>query len=139
MVASCCSVCLPHLPPLYHHVWLLLSLNAGSRTINLPFASVSRHCLSTILLRGWFPGAASFCHTLFLSEGVSASWWSSRIAWVRSCNSLFSFCSVGGCCSSSSCSDRQSSWKVCYYDSKKPFLRRAVSSWCCLKLSWSQV
>ena len=44
---------------------------------------------------------------------MSPSWCSSGVASGKSCSSLFSFCSVGGCCSTSPCSDGQSSRKLC--------------------------
>ena len=53
LMASSCFVELPHFLPLYHHVWLLLRLIAGRRTITLQFSSVSWCCLSTNLLRGF--------------------------------------------------------------------------------------
>ena len=53
MVASSCFVDLLHLFPLYHRVWLLLSLTAGRRTITLQFPSISQRYLSTTLLCGW--------------------------------------------------------------------------------------
>ena len=84
----------PHFFPLYHCVWFLLSLIAGRRTITFQFASVSRRCFSTTLLRGWLsqsnivllhliPFGRGFC--VLMNLGVASG---------RFCCSLFSFCSV---------------------------------------------
>ena len=62
-------------------------------TLPFPYTSASLSCAIGS------PGAASFCSTWFLLEGVSAYWFNSGVASGRSCCSLFSFCFVGASCS----------------------------------------
>ena len=53
LAAGSCFVGLTHHFPMYHLVWLLLSLIAGRRIITLQIASISRRFLITTLLRSW--------------------------------------------------------------------------------------
>ena len=118
--------------------WGSSSADGQSLSSSLPSSDVASAPLSCAV--GCFR-AASLCSTLFLSKGVSTFWWISSVAWRnRFCCSLFSFCSVGRCCSSSFCSDGKPSWKVCllWYLLQKCCLGTTVSSWCHRTLSWSQ-
>ena len=67
---------------------MLLSLIPVRRIITLQFASISRHGLSTTLLRSWLSRSNTILLHSYLFEEVSASWCSSGVASGRSYFSL---------------------------------------------------
>ena len=114
LVSRCCFVGLHILFPLYHRVWLLLNRITGSGIFALQLTSDSRCCISTTLLRSWLSWRSIVL--LHLSPfgrafNILMQLWAPFLE--IPCCSWFSFCSIGGCCSSSPFSSQKILRKVC--------------------------